>query len=326
MKLRLLAIPCLPLALFSCDKAKHLAESATKTVKQELASKAGSASETSADPELMKLVDQNAEGVLFRKDLPFPARVDVRIRRVDDLAVRMMQSSEIGRQNGMVKGIREQVFKLERAGDQVRITEERSEFLVPSVDDPEVTKKTENPLERAAPSNKPVTFRKNGPNWRVENGGDFRSAVLEKELSPVFDMLLIEHALSPRPLWFGKQRMKPGDTLVVTGEQLPMLLVGGKGTFNLKYESIEPVEGHPCGVFAVTGDFSRRKFPDLEGNLTDEDVTIQSGRVWLSLLHPLILKEDFSTIQSFKSGGQGNLVGRAQGAVKHSVVREWKKM
>ena len=325
MNFRPFALSAFALVLASCDKAKNLADTAAKTVKQELAS-AGESSESTADPELMKLVDQNAEGVLFRKDLPFPSRLDVRIRRVDDLSVRMMQASEIGRQNGMVKGIREQVFKLERAGDQVRVTEERSEFSVPSVDDPEVTKKAENPLERIAHSNKPITFRKNSAKWRVENGGDFRSAVLEKELSPVFDTLLIEHALSPRPLWFGKRRMKSGDTLVVTGDQLPMLLVGGKGTFHLKYESIEPVAGHPCGLFSVTGDFSRKKFPDLAGNLTDEDVTIQSGRIWLSLLHPLILKEEFDTIQSFKSGGQGNLVGRAQGSVKRSVVREWKKM
>ena len=148
MNFRPFALSAFALVLASCDKAKNLADTAAKTVKQELAS-AGESSESTADPELMKLVDQNAEGVLFRKDLPFPSRLDVRIRRVDDLSVRMMQASEIGRQNGMVKGIREQVFKLERAGDQVRVTEERSEFSVPSVDDPEVTKKAENPLERS---------------------------------------------------------------------------------------------------------------------------------------------------------------------------------
>lgn len=326
MKLRFLALASTAVALSACEKAKTIAQQASKAVEEKVAAKVGSTSSSEADPELMKLVDQTAEGVLFRKDLPFPQRVEVHIRRIDDLSVRMMQSSEIGRQSGMIKGTREQVFKLERAGDHVRITEERSEFSVPSVEDPKESKKTTNPLERVAPSNKPVNFRLSGGKWRVENGGDFRSAVLEKELSPVFGQLLIEHALAPRSLWFGKRRMKPGDSLVVSGEQLPMLLVVGKGTFNLTYESIDSVSGHPCGVFSVTGDFSRKKFPDLEGNLSDEDVTIQSGKIWLSLLYPLVLKEDLDTIQSFKSGGQGNLVGKAQGTVKHRVTREWKKL
>lgn len=326
MKTRALALASASLLLAACDKAKTLAEKASKAVEQQVAANVGSDSTSEADPGLMKLVDQTAEGVLFRKDLPFPQRLDVQIRRVDDLSVRMMQSSEIGRQSGMVKGTREQVFKLERAGDHVRITEISSEFSVPSVEEPGESKKTTNPLERIAPSNKPVNFRQTGGRWRVENSGDFRSAVLDKELSPMFEQLLIEHALSPRSQWFGKRRLKPGDSLVVSGDQLPMLLVGGKGTFKLTYESIDSVSGHPCGVFSITGDFSRKKFPDLEGNLTDEDVTIQSGKIWLSLLYPLVLKEDFDTIQSFQSGGQGNLVGKAQGTVKHRVTREWRKL
>jgi hypothetical protein len=86
------------------------------------------------------------------------------------------------------------------------------------------------------------------------------------------------------------------------------------------------VKGHPCGVFSVTGDFSRKQFPDFDGNFTDEDVTIQSGKIWLSLIYPIILKEELDTIQSFKSGGQGGLVGRGQGTVKVSVEREWKAL
>ncbi len=58
-------------------------------------------------------------------------------------------------------------------------------------------------------------------------------------------------------------------------------------------------------MFSVTGDYSRKQFPDFEGNLTDEDVTIPSGKIWFSLLYPMILKEELATIQTFKSGGQG---------------------
>ena len=84
-----------------------------------------------------------------------------------------------------------------------------------------------------------------------------------------------------------------GDQLAVSGDSLPMLVAGkGKGSLNLKLESFEAVAGHPCGVFSVSGTYSRKKFPDFEGNLTDEDVTIQSGKIWLSLIHPIVLKEE----------------------------------
>ena len=59
MNFRPFALSAFALVLASCDKAKNLADTAAKTVKQELAS-AGESSESTADPELMKLVDQNA--------------------------------------------------------------------------------------------------------------------------------------------------------------------------------------------------------------------------------------------------------------------------
>ncbi len=46
------------------------------------------------------------------------------------------------------------------------------------------------------------------------------------------------------------------------------------------------VDGHPCAAFSVTGDYSRNQFPDFEGVFTDEEVTIESGKLWLSLIHP----------------------------------------
>ncbi len=115
-----------------------------------------------------------------------------------------------------------------------------------------------------------------------------------------------------------------GAEIVLTGEALSMLVGGGAtGTLNLKLESIGAVAGHPCGVFSVTGDYSRRQFPAFSGGFTDEDVTIQSGKVWLSLIHPLVLKWEMDTIQSFKTGEKGGQQLQAQGTSKVSTTLEW---
>ena len=128
----------------------------------------------------------------------------------------------------------------------------------------------------------------------------------------------------PRSLWFAKHRFKVGDQLVVTGESLPMVLAGdAKGSITLKLESFDAVEGHPCGVFSVSGNY-HRKTADFTGTITNEDVTIESGKFWFSLIYPVILRQEIDTIQSAKGGGQGGLMSRSQGAAKISVTHAWK--
>ncbi len=144
-----------------------------------------------------------------------------------------------------------------------------------------------------------------------------------RNIYSVFDALLVEVALSPRPLWFTEKRLKPGDQLTISGKSLPMLLAGSStGSLTLTLDSFEPVKGHPCGVFRVTGNYSRRLIPDFEGKFTDADVTIESGKLWLSLLYPLVLREELETIQTLRTSGGGPSV-RQQGAVKTSVIRDW---
>jgi len=325
MKLRLLTLPLLALACPSCDKAKNLANKARSAVESNLAEKTGE-SHNKPDPELEKLVDKNAEGAVFRKDLPFPQRVEVRTTTRNEQSSRQVSKSEIGNQALTIKGTQTTVTKCERSGNQVRYTLERSEFLEFGKE-PEKDKNGK-PKEKGLPvglSAKPMLFNKSGNSWRADGAGDFRSVAVSKQLSPVFDVLLVHNGLAPRPLWFGKRRLKPGDEVAVAADTLPMLIAGNaKGSFKLTLESFEAVAGHPCGVFAVTGDFSRKDFPSFEGDFTSEDVTIQSGKLWLSLIYPLVLREELDTIQTYRSGGQGNLSTRVQGAVKASITREWK--
>jgi hypothetical protein len=104
-----------------------------------------------------------------------------------------------------------------------------------------------------------------------------------------------------------------------------MIVTGNaKGQLKLTLESFDAVSGHPCGVFSVTGDFARRQFPHFDGSVSNEEVTVESGKLWLSLLHPLILREETDVILTSSSGGQGGLSSSGRSSAKVSVVREWK--
>ncbi len=324
MKFRFLPIALLGLASFSCDKVKDVVTQARSAVEGQLAKNETKPAESTPDPELQKLVDQTPEGVIFRKDLPLPDKFEVKITRVQEISGRFMQTSAIENQASIVKGTQTLVTRFERSGEQVRYTMEQSTFADSVVQGADESKK---PLiKQLAPPSKARTFKKSGGVWKSDDGGDFRTAALAQLLGPVFDQLLVENALAFRPLWFGKKRFTIGDQLTVADQTLPMLATGNaKGSLTLTLVAIEPVKGHPCGVFSVTGSYNRKRIPDFEGVLTDEDVTIESGKLWLSLLYPLVLKEEADTIQTTHSGGQGNASRTGQGSVKLSVVREWKK-
>ena len=328
MKPRLILIPAL-LAVSSCDKAKELAAQATNAAKEQIAARTGVGEGAKADAELQKLVDQTPEGVIFRKDLPFPSQLEVRSTRREKWSGRLIRESAIERTTEALQGTRISVSKLERTGNQVRHTIEETGFSIPSAEDPENAKQTlADPFKSISNGGKSSTFVKQGNTWRAEPPGDFRSASLAQDLSPFFDTLFVENALAPRPLWFSdKKRFKPGDQLTVTGDSLPMLISGNaSGSLMLTLESFDAVDGHPCAVFSVTGDFSRKQFPDFEGIFTDEEVTIESGKLWLSLIHPLVLREELETVQTIKSGPGGSQSTRGQGSIQLSVKRSWKPL
>lgn len=336
MKTRLfLTILCGSFVSVSCDRVKSLVAKGTNTVEQKIAERGGSikvgAAKASdapkvADPELQKLVDQSAEGAIFRKDLPFPTQLEVRMTCRAELAGRFSQSSAMGKQAAVAKATQTRVVKFERTDEVVRYTLEQAKVEVPASAGQAAEKKAApNSLEPPVSSGKPVVFRKTGNVWGADNRVDFHAVALAKELSPVFDELLVENALVPRPLWFAKHRFKIGDELVVDGPNLPLLVAGNaKGSCTLKLEAFEPVDGHPCGVFSITGDYSRKHAMDFEGSTCDEVVTIQSGKIWFSLIYPVILREELDTIQSLKSGEQGGPVVCGQGSIKVAVTRTWK--
>lgn len=309
----------------SCDKAKKLFGSARAAVEKKIPNSAEGAVDRAADPALQKLIDQSAEGYLFRKDLPFPANVNVTVTRTFEISGRWMQSSELGKEARVFKGTESFGGRFERSGEQVRLTL-LDYSLKAAAENPDEEKK-EEPLKKPPAPEKPTLFKHSAKGWTVDPSSDFHAAMNWKSMAPRFDDLLVEHGLSPRPMWFGKRRLKVGDPLSVSAESLPMLVPGkSTGSLHLTLEAIGAVHGHPCGIFSVTGNYSRKQVPDFNGQLNDEEITISSGKLWVSLLYPIILREETDTIQSVRSGGQGGLVERSQGAVKVSLIREWKKM
>jgi hypothetical protein len=221
----------------------------------------------------------------------------------------------------------ESTSKCERSGDHVRFTQGGMQITDPNAEDSDGKPKviSENPFKPLIGSESPREFHRRDGKWSADEGGGFAAVAASREIAPFLDVLLQEHGLAPRPQWFAKRRVKIGEQIPLTGAALSMLVSGdATGTLNLKLESIDAVAGHPCGMFTVTGNYSRQRFPSFTGGFTDEDVTIESGKVWLSLIHPLVLKWEMDTIQSFKTGDKGGQRMQGQGSSKISISREWK--
>ncbi|MGL5020310.1 MAG: hypothetical protein ACRDBP_19395 [Luteolibacter sp.] len=324
MKLPILTLAALCLVSPSCEEIKNLADKAKSTVASEIAKKTEEAAVSVADPELQKLVDQTPEGTIFRKDLPFPSLIEVKINRREEVSGRFSEKSELGSQVNTLKGTITKTTKVVRKGDRVSYTLLESIFTEPVIEGAD-QKEKEPVVRQLEPPSAPFEFVKSGTTWKSAVATDFRIASRAQTIGPFFDQLLVENTLAPRTLWFGKKRYKVGDELVVSQDFLPMLVTGNaKGQLKLILESFDAVHGHPCGVFSVTGDFTRSQFPHFDGTVTNEEVTIDSGKLWLSLLYPLILREETDLILTSSSGGQGGLSSSGRSSAKASVIREWK--
>lgn len=329
MIFRNLTILCCVMAVVSCDKTKKLVEHAKSAIEHKVVKSTEQSAGLEASKELKPFVDQTAEGVVFRKDIPFPKHLEVRTTAITETAGQLFSASEIGKKFSALKLHVLEIYRLELNGDKVQFTMEKSDTTEPVIggngDPKKPAKSVENPLATYSENGTSYSLRKTGEKWIPYENNGFRAAVISKQLSSNFKNLMIEDALAPHPLWFSKRRFKIGDELTVTGEALPMLLMGNaKGNFKLKLTALEAVAGHPCGVFTVCGDFSRKKFPDFSGNFLNQDVTIESGKIWLSLLYPIILKTELETIQTTQTGGGGGQVLRVQGSVKVSLTRDWR--
>jgi hypothetical protein len=319
------------LLLCSCDKLRQTASQAAEKVGQQIDALPAPEGGGQAKPvELSpweKLVDQNQDGYLLRKDLAFPEQVTVITRIERRLSGRFFTTSELGKNIQMIKGREQSVVRFERDGTVLRYMPHEFSFFVPTTEKAEIKEnRVPNPLLASPISIQSLTFNRTASGWQGQSTGEFRGMVVVRQLGPVLQDLLVDHALAPHAMWFSsKRRLKIGDQLDLTDQAVGVVLAGqAKGSLHLTFESVESIDGHPCGVFAVKGSYTRNGFPDFDGKLLDEEVSIESGKLWLSLIHPIVLKQELEMIQTYNPGGQGGPSGRYQGTVGMTVTREWK--
>ncbi len=96
------------------------------------------------------------------------------------------------------------------------------------------------------------------------------------------------------------------------------------GTIEIVVKGMEGVHGHPCAVFEVSGSYVESQKDNGQGQTVGGEATIDKGKIWCSLLYPIVLRSDLDLIVSWKTLEGGKLVSQMQGTVNHKMHRDWK--
>ncbi len=276
------------------------------------------------------LVMRTADGVSFRRDLPFPTEIRGKVRIVEERkGVRVVGSSAIGRETEMLNGKVETLVSYMKRSGEFLLTLDRAEKDILEEDGeemPDVVK----PASSGAPEGKTLHYLLGEKGWYhkgARNETDFEVIVWADTVGEDLPNLMVEAGAHPRSQWFSSARSwRVGDRIVLTGSTIKMLEpfnVGGR--VSLVFEGEEAVGGHPCGVFAVEGAYSVKNRPNFQGERHDMEVTISSGRIWASLLYPVILHEDLETIRTV-TARRGSTRKQMQGAVRLVRSRAWQPL
>lgn len=295
---------------------------------------------TEIDPDLAKLVGKSENGFAFRRDIPFPPHIKVIATEVTKFRkVRMAGKSDFG-EGSMELSIRnDDVMEYEMAGGAVRFTmKEKASERVPSPAEriarlkkiEEALKRKEKPpetRERIVDNfvGKAVQFNYANREWKAVPTKQFATMAWGKELEGKVAGELVRNSLMPRSRWFGKDRMKIGDVTNISDASLNLVFDdAANGKLEMKLKGMEGVHGHPCAVFEVTGTLVLKETTNKQSQTTNGEVTIEKGRIWCSLIYPIVLRMDLDTIQSLETREGGKVVLQVQGAVEERIHRDWK--
>ncbi len=312
---------CLALPfLFGCDKVGNLLG------KGEIGKLAPSTPQPGGevDSSLAKEVSRHNDGVSFRRDLDFPSTLSGRLRISNSYDnVRVVEKSELGSETDSWnhKLETEVVFSKESGRFHISL-EQAGRRILPDQEENAAVPAGASELEGES-----LDFVLTSGGWKVGGnvGNEFRKVNWAEAMGREIPHLLVETGAHPRTQWFSSsRRWKPGDRVVLTGSAIKMIhAADATGRIELVFEGEEAIAGHPCGVFSVTGDLSVRGETDFLGKERDAEISISKGRIWASLLHPLLLREEYETVQTIRSGGDGGLATRSQGAIKVVKSRSW---
>jgi hypothetical protein len=90
----------------------------------------------------------------------------------------------------------------------------------------------------------------------------------------------------------------------------------------LIYEKEEAIDGHPCGVFSVTGDLQIESVVNAIGEQQEAKMAITGGKIWASLMYPLILREELQTVQTIETH-EGGFTRQIHGPIRIVRARTW---
>lgn len=327
MFLRLLCIVLALLALGGCKSAKEwLGEASPGEVGKADITPGGEVDET-----LDALVLREGDGVKFRRDLPFPTRLEIRmVQQTDFQSVRVVEESALGRSAttinhkieteiwcGKNPGLFE--LRLDRFGRRMIVEEEDPTQVI------EAEKGRAVELEGHS-----LQFALSEGGWRARHEAgavDFKQAVWADSLEGNVGHLIVETGAHPRAQWFSSSRVwVQGAEIVLTGNSLKILdPYDVSGRVTLIFEGVEAVGGHPCGVFSITGDIQVSDQLQVDGSHHDSDITVSTGKIWASLLHPVLLREEYETVQTLtkREGKRGGPETKMQGAIALKKSRNW---
>lgn len=315
------------LGMASCDKAKLAVDAAREKFRGATNPDAPVEPGGEVASELVSQVDTAAEGVRFRRDLPFPTNVTARVTMQCELEnIRRSQSSAIGSETGAASAKVEVVALLERHANRVSFAIERAgEIAEKAKDDKEAEAAKAKPGELLMPK---LDFEQGPQGWRVpsrKGPPDFQNMLREKTMLPAMDDTIAQNGLGPRKQWFSpSRRWAVGDRIVLEGSSLGVLFSPrSSGKVTLVYEVAEPIDGHPCARFSLSGDVDTKGEVSLTGDVADRKLTIKSGKVWCSLLHPLVLRQELDMVLT-EVESSGGVKSRMQGAAKTVTTNEWK--
>jgi hypothetical protein len=345
--------------LVSCQKIKDLAKQVKEAAGDSSTPKEVVVTDPSApggemDKALEALIDRTPEGVCFRKDLPFPRRLKVEEKiRVELQNVRVFSRNAFGAGSESISGVTERATSYEREGNRVAFRAESSSRMssadkaaappadpkappgppakAPPAPVPAAAASTAKPADGAVPEPEPeksvlsAVFQLKDGRWVAAREEDFILAAKIHDLQPGFGNQLVEGGLQPRTLWFGKTRWKEGAQLTLNDQQMAMIMAPGTtGKLELVYETAESVGGHPCGRFSVKGKCTGKVLSLPDGGQDDhQEVSITSGKIWLSLIQPIVIRTEYEMIATFSSK-QGGQESRSQGQMLYRESLVWK--
>ena len=314
----------------SCDKAKLAVDAAREKFRGATDAGGPAAPGGEVAPDMASQVDTAAEGVRFRRDLPFPTHLGVKVTQKRSYEnARRTVTSALGMESSASNADWELVAMLDRQSNRVGISVERTGEIARLK---EGEKKTGEAAPQAVGGGlSRIDFEQSSRGWRVsrqDGPAEFQSKLREQLFQPAMDQLVSLNGLGPRSQWFSaSRRWAGGDRLVLEGDSLQVIFPPKSvGKVTLVYEVAEPIDGHPCGRFAVSGDVTVKGEILLGGQTMDREMSIKSGKVWCSLLHPLVLREEYDAVITEVEGAGSGPKSRLQGDVKIVNAWSWQKV